>query len=858
MSQEDEVLGRIKASLDDPITLEVAGHALYDMEASRRGNLFSDEVYRLTKASDATTIYENNDNNKSSRKDNNTRSPLPPSHKFRPNDVILLTLQPKGSGDFFDATTTSPLSEEVTQLEARVLNVGPTYVDIATQAGKFASVLGPAPNEDGGPRRAAQRLRVDRFFSNVPYQRMVDALKQMSQIPDRQQQAAAGENNNNVNSEDEAKANPLARIRMDSVLSHVIVSTHALADPASPLLRDPSVCDLEELARLIARPPMPSSQKLTQQALRYMKAHPEIFRPLNGPQLAAVEAALTRRLTLIQGPPGTGKTITAASIGFGMVHQCRSISSDSAKVMACAFSNVGADNLAQALQNVGLNVVRIGKPSAVTPSLWNSTMDAAIDRDPDARKALDVAAKATARLSKSKAMDKNEERLARQAATQAVKAAQAACLVAATRALRQADVIVSTSTGAADPRLMAACGIVAEDQAEETSRKQFGPNGGAVRSADDRTLAPDGLAPLSLPFVIVDEACQSVEPATLVPLVSSDTCRSLVMLGDPCQLPPTVRSDEDSSSPLSISLMERLATVLPAPHVRSEHDTTPKDTSYLEALPMKQCRSLLHALEKNEDQQRSGSYRKRFAGSFLLSIQYRMHPSIAAFPSAVFYDGLLATPAFMKGLRQAPEKLQKLLPIAEKTKERDTSVRWVDVGGRNNERRGSLESWTERSSGVSAQVFEEQTSYRNELEAKQVEMLLEDVLGSNDPEVRSIGIISPYAAQVQLMQSMVNDNQSLQRKLQERDIELEIKSVDGYQGRERDVIIFSAVRSNRQGNIGFLKDWRRMNVALTRAKLFSIVVGDRETLSDSDKNWAALDKWVEGAGCVVEPLPTQE
>ena len=159
-------MGRIKASVDDPISLEVAGYALYDMEASRRGNLFSDEVYRLTKASDATTVYNDNDNGDSpSRNSSRGAQPrrLPPHHKFRPNDVILLTLQPEGSGDFFDSTTTSPLSEEATQMEARVLNVGPTYVDIATQAGKFAATVGPAPNEDGGPRRhQAQRLRVDR------------------------------------------------------------------------------------------------------------------------------------------------------------------------------------------------------------------------------------------------------------------------------------------------------------------------------------------------------------------------------------------------------------------------------------------------------------------------------------------------------------------------------------------------------------------------------------------------------------------------------------------------------------------------------------------------------------------------
>ncbi len=91
--------------------------------------------------------------------------------------------------------------------------------------------------------------------------------------------------------------------------------------------------------------------------------------------------------------------------------------------------------------------------------------------------------------------------------------------------MREADVIVCTSIGAADSRLLAACGIITEDDDDEDDRSKT-------------TVAPDGLPPLSLPFVLIDEACQSVEPATLVPLLSTNSCRSLVMLGDPCQLPP--------------------------------------------------------------------------------------------------------------------------------------------------------------------------------------------------------------------------------------------------------------------------------------------------------------------------------
>jgi AAA domain len=147
--------------------------------------------------------------------------------------------------------------------------------------------------------------------------------------------------------------------------------------------------------------------------------------------------------------------------------------------------------------------------------------------------------------------------------TAAVKASIEACNAAATKALREADVIVIMSTGASDPRLLAACGIVLADDDDKTfprSRSQA-LNTKTMVAHQAHVNAPDNLPPLSLPFVIVDEACQSVEPATLIVLTSTNSCRSLVLLGDPCQLPPTIRTDSPSS--LSVSLMERLATSLP-------------------------------------------------------------------------------------------------------------------------------------------------------------------------------------------------------------------------------------------------------------------------------------------------------
>jgi superfamily I DNA and/or RNA helicase len=111
--------------------------------------------------------------------------------------------------------------------------------------------------------------------------------------------------------------------------------------------------------------------------------------------------------------------------------------------------------------------------------------------------------------------------------------------------------------------------------------------------------------------------------------------------------------------------------------------------------------------------------------------------------------------------------------------------------------------------------------------------------------------------QVQLIKSMIASDGELRDRLMKRPITIEVKSVDGYQGRERDVIIFSTVRSNRHGRIGFMRDWRRMNVSLTRAKSALLVVGDLDTLA-IDKHWGAFLQWATGARCLVDDFDALE
>lgn len=422
-----------------------------------------------------------------------------------------------------------------------------------------------------------------------------------------------------------------------------------------------------------------------------------------------------------------------------------------------------------------------------------------------------------------------------------------ACNIAATRALREADVIVATSIGAADAQLLAACGIYPDDEDEErkASKKVAMDTQPRTQFGIVREFAPDNLPPLSTPFVIIDEACQSVEPASLIPIVSTNSCRSLVMLGDPCQLPPTVRSDVSSTgeSPLSVSLMSRLATSLPQPvTVTAQKDNTPLETKYLQSKPTMQAVSRV-----NDSGGENVSYRKQFAGSLLLSVQYRMHASIAAFSSAIYYNGLLSTPLPLSSARKFPGYLRSSYPSSS-----DISVRFVQVGGRNNESKKAVTSGEDLPASASLVDPTSNNSYSNDAEARQVVKMLTGLLSEEDSFKGSIGVVTPYSGQVALIKSIMARDEEFRSLAQSYPHEIEVKSVDAYQGRERDLIIFSAVRSNHHGRIGFLTDWRRMNVALTRAKNGLVVLGCAETLKEGDKHWRAFVNWCDSMGCMVE------
>lgn len=183
-----------------------------------------------------------------------------------------------------------------------------------------------------------------------------------------------------------------------------------------------------------------------------------------------------------------------------------------------------------------------------------------------------------------------------------------------------------------------------------------------------------------------------------------------------------------------------------------------------------------------------------------LQVQYRMHPALSEFPSNVFYEGSLQN-GVTAGERRC-EGLDFQWPCPDKP-----MFFYCSMG---------QEEYS--SSG---------TSYLNRTEASNVEKIVTQFLKSGiNPD--QIGVITPYEGQRSYIVSHMHERGSLRKQLYE---ELEVASVDSFQGREKDFIILSCVRSNEHQGIGFLNDPRRLNVALTRAKYGVVVLGNPKVLS---------------------------
>jgi hypothetical protein len=427
---------------------------------------------------------------------------------------------------------------------------------------------------------------------------------------------------------------------------------------------------------------------------------------LNPPQRAAVAFAHSAKdFAIIHGPPGTGKTTT-------VVEFIRQAVAGGETILVCAPSNHAVDNVLEKLLAAGEFPVRLGHPARIVPELRERAIDILAEKHPDARQARKVARDAFALFRQADKWTREkpqpgEKAALRKEARDLLSAVRKLEALAVERVLDEARIICATLTGL-DSQLL--------------GQRRFD-------------------------VVVIDEACQSTEPANWVPLLRAN---KLILAGDHCQLPPTILSPEAADRGLAVSLMERLIG-------------------------------------------RFGP-----AVSRLLTVQHRMHSAIMDFSNEEFYGRKLIAHESVANHRLCDLPGVTANPLTE------SPLQFIDTAG----------------ASYDEELEEDTGSRRNPQEAA---LAIKKVCALLDAGVNAaqIGVIAPYRAQVRLLRERLAHLP-----------ELEIDSVDGFQGREKEAIVMSFVRSNPEGEIGFLADARRTNVALTRARRKLLAIGDSATLAN--------------------------
>ncbi len=450
-----------------------------------------------------------------------------------------------------------------------------------------------------------------------------------------------------------------------------------------------------------------------------IRSDPAVMRHLNPSQQAAVCHALAAEdIAIIHGPPGTGKTTTVTAL-------IRTAVAQGSRVLACAPSNLAVDNMAEQLVAAGVPLVRLGHPMRILPELQAYTLDALMQQQPDYQLALKMRKEAFGLRDQAGKFRRarpapGEKQALRNEANEMLDEARQLEARAVEQVLDQAAVILSTLT------------------------------------AIDSTI----FGQRRFDLCVIDEAGQSVEPATWIPVVRS---QKLVLAGDHQQLPPTIISQKAEKEGFGISLMQQLM-------------------------------------------QRDGAQIAR-----RLDVQYRMNRQIMDFSSAEFYNGSLQADVSVQD-----HLLCDLVGVvgADLT---NTAVTFIDTAG------AAYDDMQPRDSNSRCNPEEAA------LVVKKVGQLLEAHVPAN-----CIAVITPYSAQVELLREQLPDA-------------IEIGSVDGFQGREKEAIIISLVRSNIKGEVGFLAETRRMNVALTRARRKLIVIGDSATIT-ADPFYGRLIDYFESIG----------
>ena len=457
---------------------------------------------------------------------------------------------------------------------------------------------------------------------------------------------------------------------------------------------------------------------------------PMKFPWLNPTQERAVNEVLwAKDVAIVHGPPGTGKTTT-------LVEAINETLMRESQVLVCAQSNMAVDWISEKLVDRGINVLRIGNPTRVNDKMLGFTYERRFESHADYPQ-LWAIRKAIRELRKNR--KKGSENYHQKMDRLKSRAAEIELRINA-ELFGEARVIACTLVGSAHHLL---------------EGMKFGT-------------------------LFIDEAAQALEAACWIPMKRASR---VILAGDHCQLPPTVKSIAALRAGLGKTLMERIA------------ENKPEVVT-------------------------------------LLKIQYRMNDEIMRFSSDWFYGGKVES---------APQiKYRSVLDY-------DHPITWIDTSNEENQitieggdapedsaSTSSSESAANQNSDLNfkEQFVGESFGRINKAEAELTLLTLAEYFTKISKrrvleERIDVGIISPYRAQVQYLKKLIKKYEFFKpyRRL------ISVNTVDGFQGQERDVILISLVRSNDEGQIGFLKDLRRMNVAMTRARMKLIILGNKNTMT---------------------------